>query len=100
MRPVKPSTLFLSFYLGLSSTAAMAALKPGDTAPDFTVQAAQGGKEFKFSLAEALKKGQWFFTFIPNHSPAFARSRRMNSPKTSRISQLLARPSLAFQATK
>ncbi len=65
MRPVKPSTLFLSFYLGLSSTAAMAALKPGDTAPDFTVQAAQGGKEFKFSLAEALKKGPVVLYFYP-----------------------------------
>jgi hypothetical protein len=32
-------------------------LKPGDTAPDFAVDAALGGKEFKFSLAEALKKG-------------------------------------------
>jgi len=32
-------------------------LKPGDAAPDFTVDAALSGKEFKFSLAEALKKG-------------------------------------------
>jgi hypothetical protein len=29
-------------------------LKPGDAAPDFTVDAALGGKEFKFSLAVVL----------------------------------------------
>src|ERR1700730_9375889 len=65
MRPVKPSTLFLSLCLGLFSTTAWAALKPGDAAPDFTVDAALGGKEFKFSLAEALKKGQVVLYFYP-----------------------------------
>jgi peroxiredoxin len=40
-------------------------LKPGDHAPDFTVQAAQGGKEFTFSLAEALKKGPVVLYFYP-----------------------------------
>ena len=54
---MKAPTLFLSLCLGLSTTAAMAELKSGDAAPDFTVQAAQGGKEFKFSLAEALEEG-------------------------------------------
>ena len=65
MRPVKPSTLFLSLCLGLFSTTARAALKPGDAAPDFTVDAALGGKEFKFSLAEALKKGLVVLYFYP-----------------------------------
>jgi thioredoxin-dependent peroxiredoxin len=55
---MKPSALFLSLYLGLFATTAWAALKPGDAAPDFTLEAALGGEEFKFSLAEALKKGQ------------------------------------------
>jgi hypothetical protein len=50
MRPVKPSTLCLSLCLGLFTTAAVAALKPGDAAPDFTVDAAQGGKEFNEAL--------------------------------------------------
>src|SRR6266576_1483382 len=63
MRPVKP--LFLSLCLGLFSTTAWAALKPGDAAPDFTVDAALGGKEFKFSLAEALKKGPVVLYFYP-----------------------------------
>jgi thioredoxin-dependent peroxiredoxin len=65
MRLVKPSTLFLSLCLGLFTTAASAALKPGDAAPDFTVDAALGGKEFKFSLAEALKKGPVVLYFYP-----------------------------------
>src|SRR5271165_6015043 len=65
MRWVRASTLFLSLWLGLSTTAAMAELKPGDAAPDFTVQAAQGGKEFKFSLAEALKSGPVVLYFYP-----------------------------------
>jgi hypothetical protein len=41
---VKPSTLFLFLCLGLFTTAAWAELKPGDAAPDFTVDAALGGK--------------------------------------------------------
>ena len=65
MRLVKPSTLFLSLCLGICATAAWAALKPGEAAPDFTVDAALGGKEFKFSLAEALKKGPVVLYFYP-----------------------------------
>jgi len=62
---MKPSALFLSLSLGLFATAAWAALKPGDAAPEFTLEAAQGGKEFKFSLAEALKKGPVVLYFYP-----------------------------------
>jgi peroxiredoxin len=65
MRSVKPSSLCLSLCLGLFTTAAVAALKPGDAAPDFTVDAAQGGKQFKFFLAEALKKGPVVLYFYP-----------------------------------
>ena len=56
---------FLSLCLGLVSTAALAALKEGDAAPDFTVQAAEGGKEFTFSLANALKNGPVVVYFYP-----------------------------------
>ena len=62
---MKPLAYFLSFCLGLIATAAIAALKLGDPAPDFTVQAAQGGKEFTFSLAEALKNGPVVVYFYP-----------------------------------
>jgi peroxiredoxin len=40
-------------------------MKPGDTAPDFTAQAAVGGEEFTFSLANALKKGPVVLYFFP-----------------------------------
>src|SRR5271156_771857 len=47
------------------ATPSLAALKPGDVAPDFTAQAAVGGREFSFSLAEALKKGPVVLYFFP-----------------------------------
>lgn len=49
----------------LLSAPAFAMLKPGDPAPDFSVQAAQGGKDFTFSLKEALKKGPVVLYFYP-----------------------------------
>jgi peroxiredoxin (alkyl hydroperoxide reductase subunit C) len=42
-----------------------AALKPGDVAPDFSTEAALGGKTFRFSLADALKKGPVVVYFYP-----------------------------------
>jgi len=47
------------------ATPALAALKPGDTAPDFTVPATVGGNEFTFSLSDALKKGPVVLYFFP-----------------------------------
>jgi peroxiredoxin Q/BCP len=46
---------FLSLVLAV--TPSFAALKQGDTAPDFKTQASLAGKEFTFSLRDALKKG-------------------------------------------
>ena len=51
--------------LTLVSSAALAALKPGDAAPDFSLEAAQGGKEFSFSLRQALEKGPVVLYFYP-----------------------------------
>jgi peroxiredoxin Q/BCP len=62
---MKPRVIFLSFFLAVFATAAKAALQPDDAAPNFTVQAAQGGKEFQFSLADALKKGPVVLYFYP-----------------------------------
>jgi peroxiredoxin Q/BCP len=45
---------------------AMAALKVGDTAPDFSAQASLAGKEFSFSLKDALKKGPAVVYFYPS----------------------------------
>jgi peroxiredoxin len=44
---------------------ANAALKPGAVAPAFSAPASLGGKEFNFSLAEALKKGPVVLYFYP-----------------------------------
>ena len=49
----------------LMTGAAYAALSVGAKAPDFTAQASLGGKEFTFSLAEALKKGPVVLYFYP-----------------------------------
>lgn len=49
----------------LASTAAFAMLKKGDAAPDFSLQAAQGGKDFAFSLKDALKRGPVVLYFYP-----------------------------------
>jgi peroxiredoxin len=58
--------LFASaLFCALLTSVSWAALKEGDAAPDFTVQAAQGGKTFAFHLAEALKKGPVVLYFYP-----------------------------------
>jgi len=49
----------------LAVNVAGAALAVGAPAPDFTAQAALGGKTFTFSLSEALKKGPVVLYFYP-----------------------------------
>lgn len=44
----------------------LAALKQGDKAPDFSAKAALAGKEFAFSLKDALKKGPVVVYFYPS----------------------------------
>ena len=50
----------------LLASPCFAALKVGDTAPDFTAKATLGGKEFTFTLADALKKGPTVVYFYPS----------------------------------
>ena len=50
---------------GLACVPAHAALTVGAKAPDFAVKAAQAGKEFDFSLSDALKKGPVVLYFFP-----------------------------------
>jgi peroxiredoxin len=60
-------TLGLGVLLfGLLSLPLSAALKPGDQAPDFSARASLAGKEFGFSLADALKKGPVVVYFYPS----------------------------------
>jgi peroxiredoxin len=49
----------------LLSCVAHAALDIGERAPDFTTQAALAGKVYKFSLADALRKGPVVLYFFP-----------------------------------
>ena len=49
----------------LAGVAVHAALPDGTRAPDFTATATLAGKEFTFSLAEALKKGPVVLYFYP-----------------------------------
>lgn len=52
-------------FVLIGTIASWAAMKAGDQAPDFTVQAAVGGKTFTFKLADALKKGPVVLYFYP-----------------------------------
>jgi thioredoxin-dependent peroxiredoxin len=49
----------------LAVPAAFAAKKPGDKVADFSARASLAGKEFNFSLADALKKGPVVVYFYP-----------------------------------
>ena len=64
-----PMKLALSLSLGLSLAVlpgqGIAALQQGAKAPDFTLNAAQGGKPFVLSLKQTLKKGPVVLYFFP-----------------------------------
>jgi len=50
----------------LAALPVLAALKVGEKAPDFAAQASLAGKEFNFSLQDALKKGPVVVYFYPS----------------------------------
>jgi peroxiredoxin len=65
-------SMMIRQYLAVAAVAAMllplpalAALSIGTKAPDFTLQASQGGNAFTFSLADSLKKGPVVLYFYP-----------------------------------
>ncbi len=51
---------------GVTVVPMLAALKHGDKAPDFSAKASLAGKEFTFSLKDALKKGPVVVYFYPS----------------------------------
>jgi peroxiredoxin Q/BCP len=61
--------LVLSLTLGLLAaalpTSGMAALQQGNTAPNFSLEAAKGGKLFNFQLDKTLRKGPVVLYFFP-----------------------------------
>jgi thioredoxin-dependent peroxiredoxin len=66
MKLIRPSVLAMSAAVLVALTApALAALSTGAKAPDFTLQATQGGNVFTFALADALKKGPVVLYFYP-----------------------------------
>jgi thioredoxin-dependent peroxiredoxin len=62
---MKKALLGLAVSL-LISLPVLAALKVGEMAPDFKARGSLGGKEFNFSLSEALKKGPVVVYFFPS----------------------------------
>ena len=57
---------FFAFMVMLSAmTSSYAALDVGDAAPNFTAQAALGGKVYNFTLADSLAKGPVVLYFFP-----------------------------------
>ena len=58
--------ILLATSLLAMATLSQAALKEGDTAPDFKAQASLAGKTFSFSLKDALKKGPVVVYFYPS----------------------------------
>jgi peroxiredoxin len=58
--------LVLGLLAAFAATPALAALKPGDMAPDFSAQGSLGGKDFSFHLKDALKKGPVVVYFYPS----------------------------------
>jgi peroxiredoxin len=55
----------LACAASLLAAPALAALKVGAQAPDFSAQASQAGKQFPFRLSDALKKGPVVLYFFP-----------------------------------
>jgi peroxiredoxin len=55
----------LACAVSLFAAPAVAALKVGAAAPDFSAQASQAGKQFPFRLSDALKKGPVVLYFFP-----------------------------------
>src|SRR6202166_4855803 len=57
--------IFITMGCAMLAAPVYAALKTGAQAPDFTTEATLAGKPFKFSLADALKKGPVVLYFYP-----------------------------------
>ena len=62
---MKLSIIPVAVALLLAGPVAQAALKPGDKAPEFSTQAALGGKAFAFQLGDALARGPVVLYFFP-----------------------------------
>ena len=59
-------TMFGLFVSAAIALPALAALKQGDAAPDFTAEASLAGKQFTYSLKDELAKGPVVVYFYPS----------------------------------
>jgi len=67
MKKFPRTSMLLPCLLSIGiAQSALAALKEGDTAPDFKAQASLAGKAFSFSLKDALGKGPVVVYFFPS----------------------------------
>lgn len=66
MRISSTVRMFGLFLAAALSLPAIAALKAGDSAPDFTAQASLAGKSMTYHLRDALKKGPVVVYFYPS----------------------------------
>ncbi len=62
---MKPHFASMALVAMIAAAPAHATLAVGASAPNFTAEASLGGKAFKFSLADALKKGPVVLYFYP-----------------------------------
>ena len=86
----------MSLGLGLSLTAipvqSLAALQQGAKAPDFTLNAAQGGKPFSLSLKQTLRNGPIVLYFFPAaFTPGCTMEAHLFAEANSEFNQLGAR---------
>src|SRR5215468_3887291 len=65
MKPVIVFAAVSALALAAAAPAAMAELKPGAKAPDFTAPAYLAGQPFTYKLSDALKKGPVVVYFFP-----------------------------------
>jgi len=73
----------------LAALPALASLPNGTRAPDINTQATLAGKEFKFSLAAALKKGPVVLYFYPAaFTPGFTVEAHLFAEATAQFAQL------------
>ena len=64
--PYEEASFSALAFAALFAAPSFAALKVGDTAPDFSSTASLGGKDFTFHLYDALKKGPVVVYFYPS----------------------------------
>jgi hypothetical protein len=78
----------------LASAPGIAALPQGSAAPNFTLDAAKGGKQFHFTLNQSLRKGPVVLYFFPAAFTPGCTMKRIFSPKPPTVSARWAPPSL------